>query len=700
MKRFPLSLTAVAVLASTLSTTAWAQETEEQIVVVGNRTPTAISDVAGTVWYVDSDAIAAQARTGKTLDQILAVTVPSLEVSSGGRTHAGQTLRGRSLMVLIDGVSLQSVRSISRQLDSIDPFNIERIEVLSGASSLYGAGASGGIINIVTKKGEVGGTQFESFVGGTSGFNDGDDADTKIAQSISGGTEKAQGRFSVAYTQTQGSFDADGDIVNHDTTQGSYQFNDTLDVQGSTQIKLGNDQSLTILAQYYDSQQDSPYGAYFEKDAEGNFQFVDTREGYSSPREQGTERYLLSTTYHNANVLNHTVLAELSYRSEAQSYSPYAADGSSTLSLNSSSQDTDIINAKLALQKNLNKLTLTYGVDAFLDKFTSDRLYYDQATTENSGGLVNVADRYEGRYPGVDTQSLAGFVQAEYQLTESLALQGGYRYQYMNTEISDFQRNADSDLVPGGETDYDEGLFNLGAIFDLTNASQVWVSYAQGFDLANPAKYYGKDANSSVEDTTLEGIKTDSYEVGYRTELDRLSLQTALYYSESDGVIEYTDEFTVSGVSQARRVYGVEALASYWLTDRFQIGSTAHFASSEIEDDENGWQDETINEAVTSKIGTWLGWYDDSYNVKLQSLSMLDYEDADGNELNGYTTWDLIGQYELPLGSLGFGIQNIMNESYQTSWSQRATNWYAGSDELYNYQGRGRTFTVNYQVEY
>ncbi len=97
--------------------------------------------------------------------KILAATVPSLDVSSGGRTHSGQNLRGRSIMVMIDGVSLQSVRSISRQLDSIDPFNIERIEVLSGATSVYGAGSSGGVINIVTKKAQSDDLQFESFVG-------------------------------------------------------------------------------------------------------------------------------------------------------------------------------------------------------------------------------------------------------------------------------------------------------------------------------------------------------------------------------------------------------------------------------------------------------------------------------------------------------------------------------------------------------
>lgn len=69
---------------------------------------------------------------------------------------------------MIDGVSLNSSRGISRQFDSIDPFNIERIEVMSGASAVYGGGATGGIINIVTKKGVGGDTRFNTELGARS----------------------------------------------------------------------------------------------------------------------------------------------------------------------------------------------------------------------------------------------------------------------------------------------------------------------------------------------------------------------------------------------------------------------------------------------------------------------------------------------------------------------------------------------------
>ncbi|MGR5456851.1 TonB-dependent receptor domain-containing protein, partial [Vibrio alfacsensis] len=90
---------------------------------------------------------------------------------------------------------------------------------------------------------------------------------------------------------------------------------------------------------------------------------------------------------------------------------------------------------------------------------------YNQTITENTGGLVNKIDSIQGRYPGIDTYALAGFVQAEYALTTDWMLQGGYRYQYMNTKVDDFKKNASTALVPGGETDYSANLFNLGTIY-------------------------------------------------------------------------------------------------------------------------------------------------------------------------------------------------------------------------------------------
>ncbi|MFX5169060.1 TonB-dependent receptor plug domain-containing protein, partial [Acinetobacter baumannii] len=94
--------------------------------------------------------------------------------------------RGRGVLVMIDGVSLNSSRGISRQFDAIDSFNIERIEVLSGASAVYGGGATGGIINIITKRAHDPALVFSSEIGVRSGLRHSDDHDLRVAQSVSG----------------------------------------------------------------------------------------------------------------------------------------------------------------------------------------------------------------------------------------------------------------------------------------------------------------------------------------------------------------------------------------------------------------------------------------------------------------------------------------------------------------------------------
>lgn len=80
-------------------------------------------------------------------------------------------MRGRTVQYMIDGVPQTGSRDSSRQLNSISPDMIERVEVVSGASSIYGAGATGGIINIITKRGSGDGVNFETKLGVTSGDN-------------------------------------------------------------------------------------------------------------------------------------------------------------------------------------------------------------------------------------------------------------------------------------------------------------------------------------------------------------------------------------------------------------------------------------------------------------------------------------------------------------------------------------------------
>lgn len=716
---YPLTLVAIAVASVTTFVTLSAQaedysSTEETMVVVSSRTPKAISEIPGTVWFVDSEQIEQEYRGGKTLGEILSATIPSLDVSSGARTNYGQNLRGRAMLVMIDGVSLQSSRPISRQLDSIDPFNIERIEVLSGSTSIYGAGATGGVINIITKKADSDELQFESYVSGSSGLNGGDDFDYKVAQSVSGGSDNVSARVSAVYTETQGYFDADGDIITPDISQGSLQYNKTIDLQSTVGVTISDTKNINFLAQYYDSQQDSPYGLYIV-----NGDFVDVRKGFESDRQHGTERIMLSAAYNDSAFLGQQLMVEASYRKEDQTYTPYYQGASQ--------QTTDVFSLKTALAKSFGKVNLVYGVDAYMDKFDSNQALFDPTIANNSGNLVNKTYAEVGRYPGVEVGSVAGFIQADFNITDDWSIEGGYRYQHMNNKVDDFVdykiqkkiaagKGSSADAVPGGETSYSVGLFNLGTIYKLTSDSQVWVNFSQGFDLADPAKYYGQggygaaDANGhyalqdsiNVSDSKMSGIKTNSYEVGFRTEQDALSFQTAAYYSQSDKSVKYnTKTLLIDNVDNKKRVYGAEALVSYWVMNNLQVGASGHYVISELKTD-GKWDDFDADKASTSKANSWIGWYESDLALKIQSQTMFDYEDAEGNKLSGYTVLDLVGSYELPVGSLGFGIQNLLNNDYTTAWGQRAQLLYSSHYDAaaYDYKGRGRTYTLNYQVKY
>ena len=126
---------------------------EENLIVSANRSQRTVAEMAQTTWVIEGSEIEQQVQGGKEFKDVLAQLIPGIDVSSQGRTNYGMNMRGRAIVVLIDGVRLNSSRTDSRQLDSIDPFNIAHIEVISGATSLYGGGGNrGGIKKIYPKK--------------------------------------------------------------------------------------------------------------------------------------------------------------------------------------------------------------------------------------------------------------------------------------------------------------------------------------------------------------------------------------------------------------------------------------------------------------------------------------------------------------------------------------------------------------------
>jgi vitamin B12 transporter len=146
-------------LAATAQTTASdaAVPALKDIVVTPSRTAEPLADAIGDVTVIGPRQLA-EAR-GDSIAEIIGRQPGVQFTTTGGpQTQTSIYLRGANpsqTLVLIDGMRINGSTAGGVNFPAIDPAMIERIEILRGAaSSLYGSDAIGGVVNIITKKGE------------------------------------------------------------------------------------------------------------------------------------------------------------------------------------------------------------------------------------------------------------------------------------------------------------------------------------------------------------------------------------------------------------------------------------------------------------------------------------------------------------------------------------------------------------------
>ncbi len=141
-------------------TTAFSAEENIQlgkIVTTATRTPQPREAVIADVNVIEADEIQ---RGGQTTLVELLQQQPGIQIdNSGGAGKVSSIyMRGTNsghVVVLIDGMRIQSATVGTTTFENIPLNQIDRIEILRGpASSLYGQDAIGGVIQIFTKKGE------------------------------------------------------------------------------------------------------------------------------------------------------------------------------------------------------------------------------------------------------------------------------------------------------------------------------------------------------------------------------------------------------------------------------------------------------------------------------------------------------------------------------------------------------------------
>ncbi len=139
-----------------MAASSWAQAQANPgstVQVIGTRAPTALNRVVADVVVIDRDRI--RATSADSVEDLLRREGGiQLSRNGGPGQNASVLIRGSgasSTLVLIDGVRVGSATLGQTDLAAVSLAQVERIEIMRGpGSSLYGADAIGGVVNIVT----------------------------------------------------------------------------------------------------------------------------------------------------------------------------------------------------------------------------------------------------------------------------------------------------------------------------------------------------------------------------------------------------------------------------------------------------------------------------------------------------------------------------------------------------------------------
>lgn len=668
----------------------------EKMVITANRIEKPLSSIPNTVTVIDQNKIQHQTGIIHDLSTLLGNLLPSFTPGRQKLSGAGETLRGRSPLFLIDGVPQSNpLRDGSRDGHTIDPALIERIEVIHGANAIHGMGASGGVINLITRNPPQ---EFEQSIqvdmnGSTEGNNDA--LGYGLLYSAAGQLGAWDLLTSIGHRNTGVFLGADGEMIGVDTTQG-----DLMDSRSNDYfVKLGYNwdaQSLHLMANHFNLEGSNDWLA-----VSGDFDAgipSSSVKGSLEGKAPSNKVTTVSLDYRADEILGQQLHLQLF----SQTFTAVFGAGIFNSFQDPLYGDDLVEQSRINADKTGIKLTLSqqqvfdlpinwvYGLDLLRDKT-------DQDLVQTGRQWVPLA-RYDNYAP---------FLQLEYTGLEHLLVTVGMRNEHSTLQVNDFNtiHRYGNQQVAGGDPKFSENLYNVGVTYALSDALRIFSNYAEGYSMPDVGRVLRAIDEPNLDVDTflnLQPIVSENSELGVEFHKQRWSAQLSYYQSDSDfGSRLEASSDGIFGVKRERtEITGLEGSAELRLNHKTDMGFMYSNPKGKFDASGDGKVDTDLpglNIAPERLNLYWKQRWHRNIESRLQLSHFFNRSFDDTNDVekdstfSGYNSLDLTGTFPLTKGQLQASVQNLTNEDYFTYYSQTAEN------DKRNFKGLGRSFNLSYR---
>ncbi len=686
------------------------------IIISATRAPSTLGSLNQSVTIVTEEQIQQQVMVspGRSLGQILPKLVPGMSQNDASMdTGTSQTIRGRQIAVLIDGVPQLSSPTIQLDLSHIDPSAIERIEIVRGATAIYGNGATGGLINIITKQAGEGRPSFSTELQGSGSL-------TRVPRGLSGTVVQGfQGKkdwfdYNIvgSFNNQGGMFDAEGSRTMPGTnTVGGFADTRSYNILGKFGATFG-EHRLQLTFNRKESEQHTNHLVDPGVDAlpRTTARFIPGLALNDQPKLMNTQ---ISADYTHPHLfLDSRVHIQGYYRRQQTRFPTFDVRPFGGTEVVQGLPQTDVIGTRVDITTPIpiyGKPQVTYGMDFSSQHGDYMQNLYDPTILDASGGRIFRKIGQAPLLPSRVFDSIAGFAQGEWTPHSALVVRAGVRYERIGISSSDFTDSVGT-VTPAGSIRFDATVFNAGFVYHVIDPVDLFFNFSQGFNVPVGSIDSALRPGAVTQLTNLQPQRVNNYELGLRGSWGIVQASLSGYYSKSSLGINF-DQFTNSLQRAPQTIYGVEATLDIQPYEGWRMGGTYTFVEGDqtiafnpdVRVPLNGFsiQPQKVTgyiEYLTVPKWQWRNRLQVLYSgVRSRSNSaFVTGADPTGDpfSMTEYFLVDFISTMKAGPGTLRFGVENLLNQKYVLPFNQIS---FANS---FNVAARGATATIGYSMTY